>query len=444
MASFGLTAGAQPIPTGGSVTDYPSIQEAIDKNPGKMLYVPAGPHEITVALKISTDNSGLFGPGEIVGTNPETALVEIANASSVQVRDITLSRPEGKTDTLKVGIDAQKCSGLVLDNVTVRNNRTRTTAIRLEECNGAQVRNCLIENYMRICEEDRLEKKGQGYAFMTLGGTGIDIRASAGVLFQGNRVIESNYKPTQELKEKYGLGKFTKRGVRGSLVSEQMWKDGYNNAWHQGAAIHLGVPAKGNYIQLLGNYVENAAQGIDVQGDHVIVSNNIINNAFIGMKAMHGSRNVIITGNQFSKNDLWAIQMSPGLVSHPSGQPDPNGVPMEANVDGYSLIANNIISDFGFGNAAWMWKDAGRYAIRFDEGQADYNPPVSGVLVQGNIVYDTGKDQVLVDGKPQVVPPGYKYAIFVSQAMGGPQDLHFVNNLLHPGTDGVSNVELKP
>lgn len=32
-------------------------------------------------------------------------------------------------------------------------------------------------------------------------------------------------------------------------------------------------------------------------GDHVIVSQNVVINSFIGMKAMHGSRNVLITGN---------------------------------------------------------------------------------------------------------------------------------------------------
>jgi hypothetical protein len=49
--------------------------------------------------------------------------------------------------------------------------------------------------------------------------------------------------------------------------------------------------------RLLGNHIENAVQGIDLHCDHVIVSNNIVTNAFIGMKAMHGSRNVLISGN---------------------------------------------------------------------------------------------------------------------------------------------------
>ena len=63
------------------------------------------------------------------------------------------------------------------------------------------------------------------------------------------------------------------------------------------------------------------------------------------------------------------------------------------------------------------------------------------MIIQGNIVYDTGRDQVLVDGVPKVLPPRYKYAVRVPHDAKG---LHFVDNILHPGTDGISNVELKP
>jgi hypothetical protein len=435
---------AQAAPAGNSVKDYASIQEAIDKNPGKVLYVPPGDYEISDALSITKDNSGLTGPGRIIETNPLKTILHIEGAKNVQLRDLTFTRPDGKTDTLEAGVSANNSPNLTLDNVQIIGNRTRFAALLIVQCNGARVRNCSIENYMRIAEEDRVHKVGQGYAFMTINGTGIDIRASVGALLQGTRVIEHTYLPTPELKEKYGLGKFTKRGVRGVLVSKEMWDSGYYNAWHQGAAIHLGVPDVGDYIQVLGNYIENAAQGIDVQGDHVIIANNIVNNAFIGMKAVLGTRNVIITGNQFSKNDLWAIALTPGIMSHAASMSGTDGKPVAANIDGYSIVSNNIISDFGFGTAAWMWKDSRRYAIRFDEGPVPGLPPETDVLVQGNIVYDTGRDKVLVDGKPQVVPPGYEYAVYLSQKPGGPQGFHFANNLLNPGTSGTSNVVLPP
>jgi hypothetical protein len=167
--------------------------------------------------------------------------------------------------------------------------------------------------------------------------------------------------------------------------------------------------------------------------------------AFMGMKAMHGSRNVLILGNQFSKNDLWSIGLMPGTASHTAAARG-GGVPVEANVDGGSIIANNIISDFGYGRSHWIWGGSGHDCcpIRLDTGQKPDNPPLSDVIIQGNMVDDSGRNGVLVDGSPRVVPPRYKYAVYVAGGPGGPKGLHFSNNVFHPGTAGAANVELKP
>ena len=69
---------------------------------------------------------------------------------------------------------------------------------------------------------------------------------------------------------------------------------------------------------------------------------------------------------------------------------------------------------------------------------------IKDVIIEGNIVYDTGRDQVIVDGQPKVEGPRYKYAVIVEGGATEPKNLHFSNNILHPGTRGVSNVELKP
>ena len=108
-----------------------------------------------------------------------------------------------------------------------------------------------------------------------------------------------------------------------------------------------------------------------------------------------------------------------------------------------SIIANNVISDFGYGHAHWIWGNDGS-PFRFDDGQKPDNPPVSDVIIQGNIVYDTGRQPVIVDGKPKVEPPRYKYAVRIAGGERGPKGLHFSNHLFHPGTVGESNVELKP
>ena len=152
--------------------------------------------------------------------------------------------------------------------------------------------------------------------------------------------------------------------------------------------------------------------------DHVIVSNNIVTNAFIGMKAMHGSRNVLIIGNQFSKNSLWAIGLMPGAGAKAT------------NVDGGSIISNNIISDFGRGDAHWIWGNE-RSPLKFDTGQQPDDPPLTDVIVQGNVVDCRGE-------------PLYKYAVIIPGGPNAPRGMHFSNNLFHAGTQGIANIDLPP
>ncbi|HJN10367.1 MAG TPA: right-handed parallel beta-helix repeat-containing protein [Pirellulaceae bacterium] len=186
----------------------------------------------------------------------------------------------------------------------------------------------------------------------------------------------------------------------------------------QGSGIVVTGPEVSDLIRILGNHIENAAQGIDLHCDHVIVSQNIVANAFIGMKAMHGSRNVLISGNQFTRNSLWAIGLMPGAAASAE------------NFDGGSIIANNIISDFGHGDAHWIWGDD-RSPFKFDSGQQFDDPPLTDVVVQGNIVQSTGK-------------PRYQYAVIIAGGPNTPRGLHFSNNLFHPGSQGLANRELPP
>lgn len=133
---------------------------------------------------------------------------------------------------------------------------------------------------------------------------------------------------------------------------------------------------------------------------------------------MHGSRGVIITGNQFTRNSLWAIGLMPGAAAHAD------------NTDGGSVIANNIISDFGHGDAHWIWGEE-RSPIKFDTGQQPDDPPLTDVIISGNIVHTLGK-------------PRYRYAVIIPVGPDGPRGLHFSSNLFHPGTQGVANTELPP
>jgi nitrous oxidase accessory protein NosD len=402
-----------------SVSSYASIQEALTANPGRMIFVPAGDYEIAAKLRVRGDRAGLFGPGRIIQTKADQPIIEIENATGAEIRDLTLTRSEGTMETHNEGIIAIKCRDLVIDNVRVIDNRTNSAAIAVRESKDTRISNCLVRNYMRLSVDDRTASADWGYAFNCTDGTGISVSYSTGTLIQSNRVIEDNFVPTPEIKDKFKLGTWVKRAAKkGGIVSQKTWDEGYTDAWQQGSAIIFTAPEQSDQTRLMGNHIENAAQGIDLHCDHVIVSNNIVTNAFIGMKAMHGSRNVLIIGNQFSKNSLWAIGMMPGAAAN------------AANTDGGSIIANNIISDFGHGDAHWIWGDE-RSPLKFDTGQQPDDPPLSDVIVQGNVV-------------DAIRPPRYKYAVIIPGGPSTPRGIHFSNNLFHPGTKGVANIELPP
>ena len=402
-----------------SVSAYPSIQAALDANPNRMLFVPAGDYPITAKIRIRGERSGLFGPGRIIQQSADQPIIEIENATAAEIRDLTLTRPEGKMESRNEGILAIKCRDLVIDNVRVIDNRSPAGAITLRESQDCRISRCLVRNYMRVSIDDRTQSKDWGYAFNCTDGTGISVSYSPGCLIEGNRVIEDNFVPTPEIKAKHKLGDFVKKNdVKGGVMSQQAWDANYTDAWQQGSGIVVNAPTVTDLTRVIGNHIENAAQGIDLHCDHVIVANNIVTNAFIGMKAMHGSRNVLITGNQFTRNSLWAIGLMPGAGANPE------------NFDGGSIISNNIISDFGHGDAHWIW-GAERSPFKFDTGQQPDDPPLTDVVVTGNVVHSIGK-------------PRYKYAVIIAGGPNTPRGMHFSNNLLHPGTLGVSNTELKP
>jgi hypothetical protein len=419
--------GAAPSNGELSVNAYPSIQTAIDANPGRMIYVPAGDYEISEPIHLRADNGGLFGPARIVQTRSNAAIIEIRSASGIRLRDLRLVRAQGQTETFAPGITAERCTNLVIEGVQVVENHSTSAAIRISACRVSAVRNCSVLNYACIAVDDRTSNTNCGYAFNCIDGTGIAVFASMGILIQGCRVIESRLAPSPETQKAFHLGNIIMRArVKGPLIDQETWDSGYTKNWYQGSAIIVSSPEASDCTQVLDNYIENAGQGIDIHSDHVTLSQNIVVNAHIGMKAMHGSRNVLITGNQFSRNDLWAIGLMPGVASHGPVK----GKPESANEDGGSIVANNIISDFGHGRTHWLWGPE-QAPLRFDSGQEAEDPPLSEVIIQGNLVYCVGA-------------PRYKYAVLVAGGTNGPRGLHFANNLLPPGTAGVANKELSP
>ena len=146
--------------------------------------------------------------------------------------------------------------------------------------------------------------------------------------------------------------------------------------------------------------------------------------------------------------DLWGILLNPGASSHAAGPASEGKEARPANVDAGIIIANNIITDFGYGHEFWNWGGKseahdGSYAIAFLAGQLESNPPLTDILVQGNLVYDTGRDGI-VTGSGEIANEGprYKWAVCIEPGGKAPVNMRFEANLLRPGTSGIANVEL--
>ena len=84
----------------------------------------------------------------------------------------------------------------------------------------------------------------------------------------------------------------------------------------------------------------------------------------MGIKATHGCRHLIISNNLLTHIDLWGILLNPGAASHAAGAAAPDQPVRAENGDGGTIIANNIITNFGYGHEWWNWVGAAPWAVR--------------------------------------------------------------------------------
>ncbi len=345
---------AQSVESGKSVGF--SVQAALDAHPGQAVQLPPGDLVLIEPIRIRHNGSSLCGPGRLIQSNQNAPFAELRDVRNVALRSLSLVRPEGSQEAAAPAILVQQCEFVTLEGLDIQDTRSTASVIRFENSRHVNVERCQIRDYMTLSVDDRTSNPHFGYAFNCIDGTGICITQCRDVLLLGNRILEEHVKPTREFKEEHQLGKFVKRTAnKGDLVNQATWDSGSVNNWHQGSAIVVTDPENTAYIRILGNHIENAAQGIDIHADCVTVSGNIVVNSFMGMKAMHGSRNILIANNQFIRNDLWSIGLMPGTASHATRLAGPHQPAQAANVDGGSIIANNIISQFGYGDSHWIW-----------------------------------------------------------------------------------------
>jgi hypothetical protein len=393
----------------------------------------------------------LSGFGHIIQVDSRRSIVHIDHAKHVVVRDVTLGRPADAEDSSMPGIFAQNCEHVRISGIRVVDNHSTAASITLRGSSYGRVENCTVINYRRIAIDDRTGSELNGYAFRCIDGTGIDSNEGVGVAILNNQIIERRLISVPETKEKYHLGDLVegKKPTKFGLLGRGVEKRGWTNNWHQGAGIHVSSPEKTALTRISGNNMENCPQAIDIHSDNFICSDNTVNHGMMGMKAMHGSHYGIISPNLFSHVDNWGIMLGPGAASH-AAEPAKEGQPgRPANTDGSIIVSNNIISDFGRGWEFWNWagtsEDAAtRGAILIERGQIPSNPPLSNILIEGNIVAEAD-EEIGPDGKPFQPKPRYHYALAIDKAPKTddgykyPQNIVVRDNLFAPGRDGVMN-----
>lgn len=426
------------------VAGYPSLQAAIDANPGRILKLQPGEYEIAQALIVTRDGTELHGPARITQSDPHQPILLIKEAANVRIKELAFTRSPGRQDTDQPGIDVQKSRDIVLSQLRVSENHSHGS-IRVMFSRDVTVENCVITNYKGLVIDDRTKDRLSGYAFQAIDGFGIEVRYVEGITIRDNRIQEFRLLPTREIRDQYGLGKITAVNEKpGILMKPEHLRTRYTSNWHQGSGILIASPKVDKLALVTGNFIENAAQGIDMHADVVTASNNIISHCMIGLKAVHGAKHVLLIGNQISHVDLWGILLQPGTASQASANAEGDKPAVEENVDGGSIIANNIISNFGFGEQYWNWAGHANFcALNLGAPPLPENPSLRNLLVTGNVVHDSGRDTVLVDGKWTKVPPRYDYAVRLELTKpNAVQNVHFTGNLFDPGAKGVSDYPL--
>jgi len=427
---------------------FQSIQAALDAHPGKMVFLPDGDYRIEKAIKITTAGSGLYGFGTIIQENPDEHILLIENANDVRIYDIKLTRSQTPWGKAPHAILVDHCQSVWLEKLKIVNNRSTIAAVELIYSRYCRVQDCEIINYKTITIDDRINNDLYRYAFNAIDGHGLMVINCDATQIIRNRIIEKELHATKEIQETYELGKIVKRAEELGSLAKYGVEDNFVVIWHQGAGMRVTGNLETRFTLIDGNYIENVAQGIDLHTDQVIVTNNHITNAYMGMKAMHGSSNVMIANNVFHQPGKYGILLRPGSESYNAQPAENNNPEREANVERGIIVSNNIISDMGYGDEAWrLWNDNPELsypvAMLLGYGPLEKNPPLQDVIIEGNIIYDRGTDQVLVDGKPQVIPPRYKWAVWFDKGVD-PKGFHFKNNIFHPGTLGIANKEMMP
>ena len=225
-------------------------------------------------------------------------------------------------------------------------------------------------------------------------------------------------------------------------------EDGFAFIWHQGVGIGVSGPDVTAHTLIEGNFVENAAQAFDVHSDFMVVTNNQITNCYTGIKVFHGSRGVVVSNNTIHRPGKYGIMLRPGSEAWEASAATAEKPAREENVQRGLIVANNVITDMGYDDEHWrLWNDdpteASPVGIKVGTGPLATNPRYRDLIFQGNIIHDHGQDGILVDGKPTVLQPRYKWAIWFDEEWRV-ENVRMSGNIFAPGEKGISNLPIEP
>lgn len=439
---------AAAAPAGWAAIPGHQLQAAIDANPGRALHLPAGEYRISQPLVLRTPGGGLFGEGVIIQQNDDADIIQVRRADHVRIEGITLLREQPKFFKSARAIVAEGSHHLVLRNVTIRGNRASPSTVDLTGCNYATIEGCSILDYKTITIDDRMTNDLYRYAFRAIDGHGIRIRHCVGTRLIRNRIIETELRPTEATMKQHELGKIVNQAAELGPLASYGVKDGFAFIWHQGAGIGVSGPDVTAHTLIDGNYLENAAQALDVHSDFMVVTNNQITNCYTGIKVFHGSRGVVVSNNIIHRPGKYGIMLRPGSESWEAAAATAGKPSQEENVQRGIIIANNVITDMGYDDEHWrLWNDdpteTSPVGIKVGTGPLATNPRFRDLIIEGNLIHDHGQDGILIAGQPTVPPPRYKWAIWFDGEWRA-ENVKVSQNIFHPGEKGVSNLPLQP
>lgn len=448
VATNWLSAASPPPWPHPTAAAYPSIQAALDAHPGQPLHLPPGEYRIDQPIVIRSAGSGLYGEGTVIQANDDADIIQVTGADNVRIEGITLLREKPSYFKSARAILAERSAYFTARNVTIRGNRASPATVLLSGCNYATLEGCTIIDYKTITIDDRVNNDLYRYAFRAIDGHGIKVAYGTGVRIIRNRIIETELRPTEATMKQHDLGKIEKRAAELGPLASFGVRDGVAFIWHQGAGIGVSDPTRTALTLVEGNYIENAAQALDVHSDFMVVTNNQITNCYTGIKVFHGSRGVVVSNNIIHRPGKYGIMLRPGSNSHATSAAGDGAPAREENVQRGIVIAHNVITDMGYDDEHWrLWNDdpteTSPVGIKVGTGPQEHNPRFSDLIFQGNLIYDHGRDEILVNGVPAIQPPRYKWAIWFDEEWRV-ENVRFSGNIFHPGEKGVSNLPIQP